>query len=515
VTRVGIQAAVAAFTAYLLLLNNFLRFEQYPFFRLEVLITVSIGAAAAALFGLAYQAGNMLPPVACRLSRAALIAALVAYGFALITTEAYTLLAAAIAATLSLLYGSRILAVLSMLAVMTIASSSLGLGQQTEEPFVSSGKVRPSSGTSPAIVHIILDEHIGLEGLPTGSATTPGLKQALHRFYVENGFKLFGGAYSRNFKTIRSIPFVLNFGLSRNLGDSEPLKDNLYLKSLRQSGYRINVLQSQYLNFCSRLVDSCTTYRSHNYAVVARSDMSAGAKAVLIVSRLIPPKIGNAIAWAYQRIGETGDRLPIRVPITALTPTPLNGLAALRLFQEQVAVAEPATVYFAHILLPHNPYLLRSDCSVASVADWRLGDLGRGEPLSERQAAYAQQTYCALLAVRGVLNSLAKSPVGRNSVVIIHGDHGSRIGDVEPIFENVAHVNDEALLANYSTLFAVRAPGITPGYEARHYAIADLLREFVRSDFRSIGAYPPTQPEVILRDKQLRARRMIPLPKQW
>ena len=40
----------------------------------------------------------------------------------------------------------------------------------------------------PAIVHIILDEHIGVEGLPATNPETPAIKQELRSFYQSRGF---------------------------------------------------------------------------------------------------------------------------------------------------------------------------------------------------------------------------------------------------------------------------------------------------------------------------------------
>ena len=47
----------------------------------------------------------------------------------------------------------------------------------------------------PPVVHILLDEHIGIEGLG-GDAAADAMKERLRSFYVNNGFRLFGGAYS-------------------------------------------------------------------------------------------------------------------------------------------------------------------------------------------------------------------------------------------------------------------------------------------------------------------------------
>src|SRR5207245_3601634 len=89
------------------------------------------------------------------------------------------------------------------------------IGQQ-HEPAMSE-TVRPNNAvplnaTLPAIVHIILDEHIGLDGLAPDNPRTPAVRQALDQFYLGNGFRVFGRAHSDYAFTTRSIPEILNFG---------------------------------------------------------------------------------------------------------------------------------------------------------------------------------------------------------------------------------------------------------------------------------------------------------------
>ena len=67
------------------------------------------------------------------------------------------------------------------------------------------------SAPFPRIIHLILDEHIGLEGIPTDIPEGRTVKNQLLEFYRKYGFMTFGGAYSHYFLTIDSIPHLLNF----------------------------------------------------------------------------------------------------------------------------------------------------------------------------------------------------------------------------------------------------------------------------------------------------------------
>ncbi|MGH9385395.1 MAG: hypothetical protein ACRD2N_14025, partial [Vicinamibacterales bacterium] len=70
----------------------------------------------------------------------------------------------------------------------------------------------------PLIVHLILDEHIGVEGVPGGE---PGavLRSDLRSFYLNTGFHVFGGAFSEHDETYRSMSHLFNFSVNQYAGD--------------------------------------------------------------------------------------------------------------------------------------------------------------------------------------------------------------------------------------------------------------------------------------------------------
>jgi hypothetical protein len=358
-----------------------------------------------------------------------------------------------------------------------------------------------------------LDEHIGVDGLPGGNPDTPRLRQVIRAFYLKRGFQLFGGAYSQHFNTQVSIPFVLNFGQAAPSGPRYPAKGNAYFSLLKRSGYRINVLQSMFIDYCSDLVDLCTTYHSQSYAPVPSSPLSAGDKAILIERKMVPTKVVQAVWRAYLWLKDVGFDLPAVPPITELHTTPMNGLAAIRRLQRDLTNLQPGQFYFAHILLPHKPYALRSDCSVVPISHWRQGL--RGQPLIERQNAYAEQMLCTSRELAAVLTSVDRSPAHGNTIVIVHGDHGSRISDFDPTAGNIGKFGDDALVAGFSTLFAVRGPGIKAGYDNRHYSLAELLHELAASGFRKTGSHPIVNPSVFIADNNGVVRRRVALPKAW
>jgi hypothetical protein len=282
---------------------------------------------------------------------------------------------------------------------------------------------------------------------------------------------------------------------------------------MKNAGYRLDVLQSEYLDYCSQIVDRCSTYESQSFSPIATSPLSALDKAVLIERKMVPKEIFAKILHVCLLLQRQG--IPVSVPsaIEDISPTPLNGLAAMHRLQADLTSLRPGTFYFAHILLPHSPFALRPDCSVSPVSNWQQGSPGR--PQRAREDAYAQQALCALNQVSRVIDAVQRSPAGQHTVIIVHGDHGSRINDVEPFAENIGNFGDETLLAGYSTLFAVRGPNLTPGYDSQHYPVTQLLQELAASKFEKTASHPDPHPAVILLDRKLSPRRVEALPRHW
>jgi hypothetical protein len=64
----------------------------------------------------------------------------------------------------------------------------------------------------------------------------------------------------------------------------------------------------------------------------------------------------------------------------------------------------------------------------------------------------------------------------------------------------------------YSTLFAVRAPGLAPGYEAAPAPVSHLLDELSASDFRRLPQPYRGSRHVFLADRDWVPRKKVVLP---
>jgi hypothetical protein len=147
---------------------------------------------------------------------------------------------------------------------------------------------------------------------------------------------------------------------------------------------------------------------------------------------------------------------------------------------QDLADGEPPTFVFAHLSLPHEPYIYHADCTHRDPY-WPLGTGGRRD--GEATRGYLDQISCTNRKVAVLVDSiLARSR--RPPVILIQADHGhGRLGSL-PEYEQV---NPSQLRERMSVFSAYYLPGVAAGsvgdsitpvsamrFVLRHYFGADL-----------------------------------------
>ena len=166
----------------------------------------------------------------------------------------------------------------------------------------------------------------------------------------------------------------------------------------------------------------------------------------------------------------------------------------LNLLRRRLATAEPGDAYFAHLLLPHNPYVFASDCSLRTPSFWlrRASDnvteqiSNTKETRSRRYEAYLEQVECVMIQLGGIFDALRQSGTFQDALIIVQGDHGSRINIVEPLDKTAERMANSDYLDAFSTLFAVKAPGIEAGYDNSVRSIQELVTSWAATDFTAL-----------------------------
>lgn len=496
---------------------NFLNYNEYPLARPEVGLVVLMLSLVAGAAGLVYWAAG-------RRLRVVLDVALAFAAFDLNFDGTVVVVLAAMVS--ALLLNRFLMPMLGMVAAFVLATeigtATLRSMTAAAEPGLSAAS--PSTDL-PVLVHLILDEHIGIEGLSQSVPEAEDIRARLQTFYEEASFRLFGGAFSQYMHTVNAIPQILNFGEEQPWApeylDGRRITENAYFDRLRELGYGINILQSDFLDYRAHsAVETCDEYRATDVGSLAGSTLSAGDKSILLASGFVSlssvlPAIGAAAyILAAEVAGPLGLDLPIFVVGNRTSTT--GALAAFDLFTQHLEQAQPGKAYFAHILAPHFPYAFDARCGVKDLENWESRQSPLGSRL-DRELAYIEQLDCVTKKLGQALAALARSEAGASAIVIVHGDHGSRITDRDPTLETAGDFSDADMIATFSTLFAVRAPQIDSGYDARKLPVAKILAALAASGFRSgeVELGEDFVPTVRLENREWKPVRSEPLPTSW
>ena len=356
----------------------------------------------------------------------------------------------------------------------------------------------------PPIIHVVLDGHIGIEGIPVDIGGGEALRDSLREFFGKWGFRLYGRAYSKYFMTYDSISNLINGKASAIDADLVDITthtgkpgwkpaQNEYFRKLADRGYRIRVYQTDYLDFCqdfSGKIEYCYRYPSSSPQLVRALDLPAMEKAELIIGSYTDKSaVVNMLRILYNKsrslIASSG------LPGWERKNYAFSSLGVpevIRQLQTDLSQASRGRLFFAHLLLPHGPYIWDETCRMRDDSDtWLSRRLDHEDLLSHsnpeyREKAYGiyfQQVVCTMSLLDNLLESLDKNGLLENATVIIHGDHGSRITINDPVAPMEAIATDRDYIDAFSTLFAIRSPGITPGYHGETRAIQHLFAELV------------------------------------
>jgi hypothetical protein len=355
-----------------------------------------------------------------------------------------------------------------------------------------------ASGAPPTLVHILLDEHIGVEGIPTDTQHGLETKSLLKTFFEYHGFRLYGRAYSRYHQTRNSLSNLVNYAskpFNKPSNTSLTLYPNKYFEDMRRAGYNIHAIQIPYLTLCSpsdHTTASCFTDDQSGIKSLQHVDIPVEDKAILIYQiygslSVINKALGDVNGYIQRIAWRHGWGWPDWWS-NEQGMAPLRALTTLSSLGGEVARSRPGQMFFAHLLLPHFPYVFDAKCHVRKPAEWEPAF--DEEPLppntiesrERRYLLYLEQVQCFYRKLAATFEEWKRAGIFDRLKIIIHGDHGSRIYLHEPTV-----VNRDKLLASdyadaFSTLLAVKAPGVESGYDLGWISIHDLLPQLAIPD---------------------------------
>ena len=461
---------------------HYLFVSDYPL-RPEAIVLPIGGALVGALIAVfAARSGNFIATIVC----ATLLLVFVDLQFDL-HKHIPTLLIAVVCIGLAHLFRQR----LAIIVCVTLGAFYLvTLPRLARDRAPRPSSVIPTPALArPLLVHVILDEQWGTGGLrAAGDSATAAF---LEDFYLDHGFEIYSGAYSRWSLTKTSIPDLLSLGQSFARDSlSAPVKvvwgeqqirlrSNPYFERLRQRGYTVHVYQSGYLDYCNTHgaeVTSCDRTRSNSISNLGYL-RGPWTRRALIVSRFFLNVTSNIYVTLH--------------PDTEVWRRAVIGGAVAQfdlLVYDLVTLRPAGAAFFVHVLMPHRPVEVDSECHAKFDRTQPVTTGRRRNPMSDSswRAAlheYAEQTRCAHRSIAHLLAAI-DSTLGRDrSIVIIHGDHGSRMLRHGDAAMHLSAMDAGQLNSLFSTLLAIRRPGIRAAVHPQPVPLQDFMWQLIQSDF--------------------------------
>ena len=301
---------------------------------------------------------------------------------------------------------------------------------------------------------------------------------------------------------------MLNFKVSTRINDFFPgrgfgrgnrLDKNAWFAWLQGAGYRVHVIESDYLRYFREpgddqagLGDTRATYPGETLAHLAPLDISAREKARTILGSYVRRSFFlKMFRDGYADVRRSGPGVALGLPDWDESGRHLSVLAsmqALDIVEEDMRAAGPGRAFFVHLLVPHFPYAYRSDCSVRPMEGawldvWDLSLAPRRNDSASRALRYPQyleQLQCTHTKVMDLLESWRSQDWWDDALVVIHGDHGSRLDRGPPKSETIGYMTGQDFLDAYAAFLAVKRPGLPAEYDRRQLPLDHVFRKLVR-----------------------------------
>lgn len=414
-----------------------------------------------------------------------------------------------------------------MATALVLSTLFVSVGHQFVGTTDQRNDAAPKPGQGPLMLQIVLDEHIGPNGIPMNFPQGPAMRQFIEHFYLNHGFTLYTNAYSRYPRTYDSIPNMLNFTAESQHTAYFP--DGIHHLTLdhakafniaEQHGYQIRVFQAYYINFCRAQGISfgrCFTYATRDIRQADRFPLSIWARNnYTFKSFLLNSSWYQAwIEWYANNLKPDAAKIGIQLPYWPWGLNQLSSPSAMQVFPALTQDIEqhPQGVYiFAHILLPHSPYVYTNNCQfVKSPDNWYINyDEGPVANSPDRRKLryhyYLQQMRCVYKPLGDMLTQLDKQGLLSNAYIVIQGDHGSRINEHGAVMGNEPYVNWQDFTDSYDALYAIRTPTSTPGIIPTRLPITYLYGQWISEALGQAIPHDNTAPYVYLtvRDTSLR-----------
>lgn len=529
---------LAAATLILLLpMVIFLHHNAYPLLQAETLGCLALVVLAGVFWGLVMWTGRTVGRV---LVTALLLVLLVDLQTEWLTTFGLRFFLNVLGAVLLCwLLRKR----LSLLMAILFGAMILGTALQPHPPLlINQGHFPgPGQGRQPFVMHLILDEYAACEALDRRYDPDGQVANSIESFFQDRGFTLFSRAYSRYYDTNESIPNLLNRGTSDQPNHFWPgdefVKNDVLLKNdwfdrLHDLGYDLNLIQPDFIDFNSPEAQpvSLTRYTLETVHALAAAELPVNEKMVLLMGSYYRLSwILGGVRQGYSNLRSAAVGKSLSLPDWDLAGnrfSTLNTMQVIDGLESSLTEAKSGQAVFAHLLFPHYPYAYRADGTLKpNSRQWLEGADIKARPdrnsslsRSLRYPMYLEQIQAANLRLEGLFEALEAAGVWDEAIIILHGDHGSRLNQTQPFPSSANRMSSDDYMDAFGTFLAIKWPQGKAGPDRRCVPIDDVFEQLF---LHSQGSWPPgmyqpeadlvAQPWVFLNDRRnLMVKRPFP-----
>ena len=399
------------------------------------------------------------------------------------------------------------------------------------------------------LIYLILADHSGyavsaeswqrLNSKNPNANELPFSPTFIPSFYQENNFNLYPNIYLRYQFRHRNIGNILNpfltgvkddlfdrRGTSHYLSSNDPAVSatrNDLFKELKSKGYHINVYQSFPFNFCQNRemneIANCTTYPAPIGALY-QTNLSTASRMMLIAGHWLSstPLGKKATEYFYKKANEKTDasKLPL-LGNPFSRSMPIGQSSVLANLRQDVLNAKGKNLFFAHVNLPHYPYVYDKNCQLRTdPMEWRTNApyTDKKEPNGEqkRWENYNQQLFCTYAQINHLIKELEKAQLMDKTTIIIHGDKGADIRREKADEVGIARQDKSVDLFKNSmtTVFAIRTPQEKAKINNESCDIVTLVERFVLNNNTAV-CQPLASPS-LTKEEQDKATEWLKLP---
>jgi len=349
-------------------------------------------------------------------------------------------------------------------------------GERSSSPIDS-----PIFRSTQPVIHLVFDAFQAPSALPIEQRETA---KYVRSFFVNNGFRLYDNAFSRHNRTHQSLSAALNFDatpdslnhlapqVSNATAFEHSLGQNLVLTTATNAGLEAHLVQSAYMNFCpstaDAIVSECFTYSKNTLPRNMMLHLTLANRLEMLL--LLVAQESFIFNYAKKQLNAVfNDIIPyVRSPLTSFTAHDITN--------NLIKTAKAETYIFTHSLISHSPYALDQNCLIQPVENW--ANDGGNKTSQQRKIAYqlySHQIKCSLLQIAGILEKISQNPALKDALIIIHGDHASRLSRRRADFRAGDDLSTNDVLDNFPVLFAIKHPNTEPGISSVQVALDTLL----------------------------------------